>query len=304
LVGLCWASDQIVPLWVLLPGMVLCLGLSGPARLRTLAAAVLAWIFRGLILWRWESQGMQVAHFRWAYFVEHAGALSGAAGAQIAPLLAAAFLPLAVALAAVGLLFGQARDRPLGAWLATALMLVALSGLGLAALQGSLQERYVMGFVWVGAPLLPLLASRFLGGDPLPLAASGLVGVLVCLGFFWSVPAPAEAVVQARWLDSQLAPRGLNRGLADYRHARPLRLLSGGDLVLLPATTGDGILKPFAWSVDRRIFDSGLRVQFVVLNGLEPAAVRAALGAPVGQADGAGLSLWFYATLPAPRAGI
>jgi hypothetical protein len=91
--------------------------------------------------------------------------------------------------------------------------------------------------------------------------------------------------------------------LADYEHARPLSLLSRQGLFLSPAVAQGRILRPYLWIVDRRIFSSGSKAQFVVLNGLDAGTVRAALGKPFAELDGAGLSVWIYAR-PRPGTGI
>jgi len=301
LVGLVWASDQITPVWVVLPGLLLSLGLSGKARRRIWGAAALSWIARGMALFCWERLGMQVAHFRWSYFFGHAGALLASLLAQCLPALSTAFVPILLGLLALALLSGLGKRVPLGGRLAAALVLMALFGLGLAALEGSVQGRYFIGFVCMSVPFLPLACSLRLDGHSLPLAAAGLLG-LICLAYS---QAPSEtprnqALIQSQWLDSQTGAQGLTQGLADYSHARPLRLLSQEGLFLSPVATEGGALKPYAWIVDRRIFTRGRTVQFVVLNGLDPAAVRGALGPPSKELDAAGLSVWIYSK---PRTG-
>jgi hypothetical protein len=302
LVGLVWASDQITPIWVDLPGLLLSLGLSGKARRRIWGAAALSWIARGLALYCWERMGMQVAHFRWSYFFGHAGAMLASLWAQCPAAVDSALVPILLGLLALVLLCGRGKKMvPLGGWLAMALVLMALFGLGLAALEGSVQGRYFIGFVCLSVPFLPLACSLRLDGHALPLAAAGLVGLL-SLAYLQS-PAeasPKQALIQAQWLDSQTGALGLTQGLADYPHARPLRLLSQEGLFLSPVATDGGALKPYAWIVDRRIFTHGRTVQFVVLNGLDPAAVRVALGPPFKELDSAGLSVWIYSK-PVPK---
>lgn len=302
LVGLVWASDQIVPVWALLPGLVLSVGLGGRARRRIWGAAALSWAFRDLVLAVWERRGMQVAHFQWPYFWTHSGALVASLGSQLAPALAAAAAPVLLGLLALGLMSGRPRVRPLSAWLALALLLTVLGGLALAGFEGSLEGRYFIGFVWLSAPLVPLLFSLRLEGSPLPLVAAALLGLL-CLGRAQPSPAEPMGVAQAQWLDSRLGPLGLRQGLADYDHARPLSLLSRQGLVLAQVTTQGRTLRPYLWIVDRRIFSSGSKAQFVVLNGLDAETVRAALGKPVTELDGAGLAVWIYAR-PRPGTGI
>jgi hypothetical protein len=299
LVGLVWASDQITPVWVLLPGLLLSLGLSGKARRRIWGVAGLSWLARGLALFCWERMGMQVAHFRWSYFLGHAGAMLASLLVQCLPAMETALIPLLLGLLALALLSGRGKNLPLGAWLAAALVLMALFGLGLAALEGSIQGRYFIGFVWLSVPFLPLACSLRLEGHSLPLAAAGLLGLL-CLGHFQADASPNQALSQAQWLDSQSGARGLTQGLADYSHARPLRLLSQEGLVLSPVATTGGALKPYAWIVDRRIFTQGRTVQFVVLNGLDPAALRGALGPPFQELAAAGLTVWIYSK-PGPK---
>lgn len=295
LVGLVWASDQITPVWVILPGMLLSLGLSGKARRRIWGVAGLSWIARGLTLFCWERMGMQVAHFRWSYFFGHAGAMLASLPAQCLPALSAALVPILLGSLALALLSGRGKGVPLGGRLAMALVLMALLGLGLAALEGSVQGRYFIGFVWMSVPFLPLVCSLSLEGHSMPLAAAGLLGLL-CLAYFQAPTGTSrnQALIQAQWLDSQTGAQGLTQGLADYSLARPLRLLSQEGLSLSPVATTGGALKPYAWIVDRRIFTHARTVQFVVLNGLDPAAVRGALGPPFKELDAAGLSVWIY----------
>jgi hypothetical protein len=160
--------------------------------------------------------------------------------------------------------------------------------------QGQIQGRYFSGFVWLGAPWLPLMLGRRLDGRPLALLVCGLLGVL-WLGYLPPAgPEPPE-LAQAHWLDQVLAPRVLDSGLADYAHARPLRMLSARDLALAPVVTEGGGLTPYLWSVDRKIFAWSSRPQFVVLDGLDPAALRANLGPPAEVLSGAGMTVWIYA---------
>jgi hypothetical protein len=293
-VGLTWASDQITPAWVLAPGLALCLGLGGASRTRAVVSALWAFGFRFFFLAVWRAQGMRVAVFEWPYFFGHARALLAATGPQWMPGLSAAAWPLGMAVAALILLLVLRRERPVGPAFALALLFLGLSGVALSALQGTVQVRWFVAFVGMGAAWLPLVCSSVAEGRPWPLAAAGLLGLL-WVGFFQApAPEPPE-LIQARWLDTELAARGLSQGIADYGHARPLRMLSALSLGIAPAATEQGALLPFAWSSDRRVFDGAGRPQFVVLQGLDKEVVRKALGAPSGQIAGAGLDVWFYA---------
>lgn len=300
LVGLLWASDGIALLWVLLSAWTLCLGLGGRARTRMALVTGTAWIVRGLTLWSWERQGMLVEHFRWIYFEQHAGALLASFAAKLPSALAGDAGAFLLASAGVATLIGLRRKVPLAGWLGAAALLAAWAGFGLAALQGTAPGRYFIGFVWFAAPWLPLACSRLMNGRPLPLAAAALWG-MVGLSYFQTPASGPEGLLQARWLDAQMGARGLNQGLADYWHARPLRLLSDSGLVLRPVTTEGGALSPYAVSVDRRSFEGAGRVQFVVLNGLDPAALRLDLGPPREELDGQGLTVWIYARREVPE---
>ncbi len=296
--GATWASDALTPLWAL-PCLALTALVPGSrARRSAAAAAALGWLLRGALLGAWERLGMRVERFRWGYFLEHARAQCGAFLAALPGLWARDHAPLLMALAAAALMASQRRGNPAAARFATALLALGLAGLGVACLEGGAPGRYFSALVWLGAPCLPLALGRRPGVAP----ALALAGAL---GAAWMVPRrpPAEepALLQARWLGAQLAARGLDAGVADYWHARPLRLLVGGDPALAPAITVGGRLEPFPVSTDRRIFARVPRAQFVVLEGLDPAAVRATLGPPREALRGPGLTLWIYAGPPARR---
>jgi len=293
LVGLTWASDQIVPAEVLLPGLLLSLGMDGGARRRVFASALLAGLVRWIVLYVWKSQGMQVAHYEWGYFWAHGGPNLAASGSLLLPYLARAFMPLALGLGSLGLLFAAARRTDAGPWFALGLLSLLCSGLALGVMEGSMQGRYLSGFVWVCAPCLPLLASLRLQGHPLPLLGGALLGLL-WLGFFQPPPAVPEALRQAQWMDGVMASKGVNRGFSDYWHARPLRLLSGRGLELMPVITMGKGLQYYTWSADRRAFGDQRRPAFVILDGLDSAQVRATLGAPAGLLLGEGLTVWLY----------
>jgi len=295
--GLAWASDQLVPAWVLAPGLLLSAALTGRARRKIWAAAGLACVFRELTLWFWHGEGMRIATYRLSFFWDHAFGLLGSLASELAPAAQLSLGPLLLALLALGLLWGLAREVPAAGWLAAAACLLLASWLALGALEGHASGRYGAGFVWLSAPWVPLLLSRRFGGGPQPLLACGLLGVL-WLGWLSPPPQDPPEMAQARWLDAQAQALGMDHGMADYAHARPLRLLGDRDLGLVPVITDKLGLAPYAWSVDRKAFDVPVRPQFVVINGLDPRAILARLGPPSGKAGGPGIELWLY-----PRPG-
>jgi len=165
LVGITWASDQIVPAWVLLPGLTLSLGKSGRARRRIWGAAALSAAFRWAALWYWKSLGMQVAHFQWSYFGAHWLPLLQAFAGRT--LDAAGTPSVAAMLAALALLLllrpSRFRDRPVEGWFAVSLALMALSALAVSALEGSFAGRYFAGFIWLSVPMVPLELGKRMG---------------------------------------------------------------------------------------------------------------------------------------------
>lgn len=293
LLGITWASDQIIPAGALLPGLLLSLGLGPQAVRRIFASAGVAALVRWIVLAYWKLQGMQVAHYEWGYFWAHAASNLDSMASLLFPFLAVAWVPMALGLGTLGFLFQSTATDGLNRWMGLAMLGLFLSALALGIMEGSMQGRYFLGFVWLCVPCLPLLISRQFQGPPLPLLACSLLG-LMWLGYFQPSPSPAPALRQARWLDSNLASRGISQGFADYWHARPLRLLSGRGLALTPVISlGKGLVF-YTWSADRRQFEQGRRPSFVVLNGLDPEQVRAKLGAPSGLMLGEGLRVWLY----------
>ncbi|HTB22949.1 MAG TPA: hypothetical protein VK914_09605 [bacterium] len=299
--GLTWASDQIVPAWVLLPALTLSLGLSGKARRRIWSAAALSVGVRYATLWYWKRLGMQIAHFQWSYFAGHGAAMLDAFTAQALAAFKSPSWAAVLGAAVLVLLLGRFRTRPLDGWFALAVALMVLSGFGVSALGGQFTGRYFIAFIWLSVPLLPLELSRMLEGKPLPLLAAGLFGLLY-LDSLRPLALPVLGRVQ--WVQAQLAPRGLKSGLADYDSARQLNVLSEGDLQVAPATVVSGRLQPYVWMVDRGVFSSGTKVQFVVPGGLDPQAIRTTLGSPSQVLRGPGTELWLYSgAVPSRRPG-
>jgi hypothetical protein len=294
LLGAVWASDQITPVWVLLPGLGLSLGSQGRSRRRIFAAALVSAAARWAIMAWWKLQGMQVAHFEWGYFWAHAGANLAAVG-TLAPAFVAGILgPLALVLSALGLLWSLGERHGGDQWVGLGIVVLLLSGPALGVMEGSLQGRYFFGLIWLAAPLVPLLCSLRWQGNPLPLLVCALTGLL-WLGFAQAPPAQAQAALQAQWMDQTFASKGLDRGFADYGHARPLSLLSGLGLALTPVATMGRGLQLYTWSTDRARFGPlQRRPAFVVLNGLDADQVRATLGPPAGLLLGEGLTVWLY----------
>jgi hypothetical protein len=153
--------------------------------------------------------------------------------------------------------------------------------------------------LWPLLWLLPsLLVERWPAWDK-----AVLLGVL--LAALLALPKPAAQAPslkdQAQWLEASLGP-DLRYGWADPARARGLRLASARGLVLAGVSvTAVGAQSP-AWCADRSVLVEGAvleRPQFVVVDGLDRAAVTARLGSPSGVFKGAGLELWVYqAALP------
>ena len=136
-------------------------------------------------------------------------------------------------------------------------------------------------------PRTALLAAAFL------LAA---VSGLRSLDFgAWRWPYPETAAALDRFVES----RGLRVGLADYWHAHTLQTMSRSGLRLTQVNR-DGTAQfwdnnAFAHFVvggDGRLHSP--RYCFVVMDGLDPAAVQAAYGAPAERTEVGGLTLWIY----------
>jgi len=176
----------------------------------------------------------------------------------------------------------------------------------LATLTGAMSGRYLYLLLLLPTLLLPaLLAERWAWLDKAALLVP-LLAALLWMGELRAQPAPSfEEPRQAAWLDQALSTRGLKYGWADYWHARPLRLFSRQGVVALPmATYTKELVEPFFWIGDRYLFLQGgalMRPQFVVLNGLEEAAVRAKRGKPMEVLQGEGLRVWIYPSNKEPR---
>lgn len=303
--GLVWASDQLTPACALVPVLVFSLGLGGRARRRVWGLAALACLARWGALAALRARGARVAAFQWSYVRTHAEQVFGAFLTGAWPSLARAAWPLGLGLLAWALLAGFSRARPPRAWLAAAALASLALGLAVSAAEGGFEQRYVLLWVWMGLPWLPLLAAQALDGSPLPLLACALLGLLLpSAGPSGAASAgPPTPQAQADWLRGQCSARGdADQGLACYDEARPLRLLGGGGLDLLPVRCDGGSLLPDPWFEDRTRFRPGFRVRFVVLNGLDPGAVLRALGPAAERIQGEGLTVWFYGRGAAARA--
>jgi hypothetical protein len=291
-VGCAWVSDPLVPAWILGPSFLICLGQGGPARRRVVGMIAASWVVRALVLAWLGRQGMQVASLNWADAFTQMPARAMAAASS----LAASWWSLGVPLVAGGLgwaFSGKGRkEGPQGFWFLWALALTGCSGLMVGAIQGSVDARQFLPVLWIGAALLPLAWSLRIQGQALPLVAACLVGVLL-LGF--GVKAgrlPEEA--QAQWLSDQARIYGLKRGVADYARARPLGLLNNGGLELSPVKVVGGGLESDIRVGDRSRPALNPRPDCAVAEGLDPAAMQAALGAPIRKIQGPGLTLWVF----------
>lgn len=153
--------------------------------------------------------------------------------------------------------------------------------------------------LWWLATLLPLDKFR----RP-PLAASIIVALLAVAIWrapqirfdAWSWPYP-EPVAE---LDRFLTTEGRNRGLADFWHAHPLTTLSRSGL-RLNQLRPDGRIQFWGNNAFHH-FDAGSeaaslqppRYNFILANGLDPAAIRAKFGEPSRVATVASYEVWLY----------
>jgi hypothetical protein len=298
LCGLVHASDGVFATWALLPAFCLSWPLGWPARRRVWAVMGLSFSVKILLQAYLKSQGMKQLHFLWSYFFQHSGQLLEQARSQSAAFAVAYALPLSLALALAILWLSRWRREPVQAALGLAWFGLLATAILLAFLQGQLAGRYLTWCLWVPAMLGPAyLASRW------HQLSVGLVAACAMIGFFWltlfgpPVPPDQPEQRQAEWLDVQLAQRGITQGWADYWHARPLRLFSRQGAQVIPVISDRDELKPFEWVSRRQTFswDPDLkRPQFVVLNGLDPAKVRARLKAKPQLIEGEGLQVWFF----------
>jgi hypothetical protein len=173
----------------------------------------------------------------------------------------------------------------LGWWLAALASLWAAFSLQLS---GAAWAFMLWPLVW----LLPaFVVERWPAWDRAMLLALLLLALLPQRA---SAVAGASLKAQAQWLEASLGPER-RYGWGAPALARGLRLASGQGLVLAGVlTTPQGVASP-AWCADRELLSEGAaleRPQFVVVNGLDEALLKARLGAPVGVQQGQGLNVW------------
>jgi hypothetical protein len=299
------ASDAVFTTWALVPAFCLSLPLGWAARRRVWTVIGLSFGLKALLQAYWKSQGMKLLHFRWDYFLQHSRQLLEQARLQSGAFASDYALSLGLALVLALFLLSRWRRELAQACFALAWFALLTAAIALAALQGQLAGRYLAWCLWVPAMLGPAyLASRW------PTVATGLVAVAAALGFFWltlfrpALPADRPEQRQAAWLDAQLAQRGVSQGWADYWHARPLQLFSRQNAQLIPVISDWGEIQAFEWVSRRQVFawDRELKhPQFVVLNGLDQAKVRARVKAKPQLVEGEGLQVWFFG--PALKTG-
>jgi hypothetical protein len=290
--GATWASDALAPVWVLPTLLVFALGGEGERKLRLLGVAIAAYALKLLIRGYWTHLGMRIERFQWPYFFAHISDQFGAFGAVVSKQGSAEGVLYWVAAVAVLLLAFERKRNPGSFRLVLVLMGLVAAGIALAVLTGTAPGRYFTASVWLGAPCFPAAFSRRVHGK-WPLAVVAALGLVGFVSLAESGTA-SDVQKQARWLDARLGPTGLKLGVADYWHARPLRMLNRSGMVLAPVETGAGRFEPFLVSVDRNLFGQVDRVEFVVLNGLEPSVVSAKLGPPSEIIQGEGLTVWIY----------
>lgn len=301
LLGLLAHSDRVLWIWAALPMLLLSLrlNLAGQRRVWALLglALLLAWL-TGLAL---GATGARRATLHWQYlFLRSHAEWLAVLGGLPAFLQSYAALLLAMALS-VGLwiLAPTPRDSAFRVTL-LAWGLVALLSLAMATLLGSFNGRYLYPVLLVPVLLLPLfLAERGPSWDRPALLLPALLGLL------W-LGAPSARAAEGDWsgvpelqdaraLDGLLAMKGLRFGWADYWHARTLRLFSRRGTLCAPMICADGQVDPYLWIGERELFMQGdvlTRPQFVVTNGLDPAALQSKLGSPPEIVALQGMTVW------------
>lgn len=158
--------------------------------------------------------------------------------------------------------------------------------------------------LWWLTAVLPLPAWR----KP---AATGLLAVLLAAAVLrlpqvdlsaWQWPRPAGA----RVLERALAERSGDRGLADFWRANHLNAVARGAL-RLNQLRPDGRVQFWGnnafhhFEVDAGGALRAPRYTFIVMNGLDPAAIRAKFGPPARTEQAGGYEVWFYDPAGADR---
>jgi hypothetical protein len=297
LAGWLLASDLLFLFWGILPAAVLARGLRRETQKRLLVASAL------LLLVGWLARklpgflGARVAVVQLSYIKSRTwndwstilALIPDFLRAQAGLLLAAAVAFLLGVWGALGR-FGALRA------LGWAGLVAVGASLALGVLMGSFSGRYLYPLLLPALLLPALVAARSATWSRAALLIPALIGLLglATPEAFASGP-PWQRRAQA--LDAFLGSRGLRWGWADYWHARPLRLLSTRGTVCLPMIATDAGVSRYIWMVQEDLFVRGAaleRPQFVVLNGLEPAAVTATLGPPREVRVVEDLRVWLY----------
>jgi hypothetical protein len=299
LLGLALHSDRLLWVWGCLPLGLLALRLNRAGQWRVLALLALAGALAWLLGQGVSATGARTAVLRWSYLATRSVQDWVAVLGQL-PLLLKANPGLSLAAtAAIGLWAWPMPQRHSGPRvLLLAWALVAASSLTLASVVGGYEGRYLYPLLLPVVLLPAFLAERAWGWERPAL----LLPVLASLLWLASPTqkAGAEAVQplelrRAQALDAALAERGLRYGWADYWQARPLRLLSAQGTVCAPMISAGGRVDPYLWIGERGLFMQGdalQRPQFVVSNGLDPAALQAHVGIPPEIVTVQDLTVW------------
>lgn len=296
--GLMAQSDRLLWVWGAMPLALLALRLKGPGRLRVLGLLLLAALVSALAQWAMERTGARIATARWSYIFSRSAADWKAVLGQLPGLLQAHLgLALAATLALGLWLRPQARRHSGPRVLLLGWALAALASLGVASLLGSFSPRYLTLLLWLPVALLPVFLAERSEAWEKPALLLPLLGALLLLGSQKSAAQASGPLEQQRAaaLDAELGPRGLRYGWADYWQARPLRLLSGQGLLLAPVISDARGVDPYLWIGERGLFMQGdvlNKPQFVVSNGLDPAALQARLGTPPEIVTVQDLTVW------------
>jgi hypothetical protein len=296
--GLMALSDRLILAWALVP-LFFYLGGERAPRLAWLAAVLTGWVLASALLFYWRRSGPHVGGFGLEFYRSNAGPLLREGLGSFATLLRREALLGLLAAAWFGFLAWKTQ-----AGLARFCCLSGLASLGIVTFAGGVSGRYFYPIFFAAAVFSPSFAAlRWKGSAAfMALAAVFFLGLRALnagppgLALHRETPPPGLAALQA-----QLERSPPSCGYADYWRSRQLRMLSHGKVWTEPVISypGLGRVGPNRWIANP--LAPPYPRNYVVMNGLDRAAVQSSFGKPKKKKYFEGLEVWFYGAGIAPK---
>ena len=195
-------------------------------------------------------------------------------------------------------------------WIAAAAAAIPSSLLAAGLWEDDGGQRYLSAALWWPLVLAgPALARRIGRPAPAPalaLALATTLGVVACFG--WRIPQRHPLLAWTDPIAACLAPTGLTEGLAEYWQARRISVASDWRLAVLQIGPQGGARywgnDPTWYTTSRSRPGTPPPLHFIVMQGLDTAAIRRAYGAPDRVLPCPGSDVWIYGDAARVRAGL